>query len=624
MKICRQKLLLCSLSVLGLSLLFFGGLTKPAKAEIATSSVVWYYNYDSGEELNNHYAPTTWTLTEFESGGTSVQYTSSGKFNNAIESTNNTGDSAAGSGYYYYENLHHEWETPATFSYSFWYKTSAAPSNFASLLTTWSALSIRYFNNGTLKLDYRDASNNWASSDCASFMSADDEWHNVIVQGTQGGTIDFYSDGEVVCENVSMSDLGDYSDNGYILGFMGNHIYGGSESIAYAFRGGLDDFALFDRELSTTEIAALQTKSLEQYVIDGDGTTCVRPYEDIDGICVRDPNNNYSPIIAGSAWYSVYQDPGQILNFYYSYRTDYGIMSGDYIKAYLCDEITATTTNLSDICTEPIIFWDNTIDATSTQMRIIPTSGYEPPTFLRNNTYFQMIDPGFTIATTSEYVIRDILVVPIWHATSSVPLVGQDNLFTVWWYPENSTSTALVWSPTLKPTDSPHDMACSAEEWASGDWWVNIKCGFFSTAISISYTFTDMISAAVYSTGDAAKIIFPFNIIANFVSSWTESETATLPNELDWIDFTDGEGNVYVNVPAAWAGTTTPLLIWGTDVFVPDGSPQETFFGHLRTLLKYLFFVAFLYALYELGHDIYDEVAFEEHQAKRRKEDLQL
>lgn len=355
-----------------------------------------------------------------------------------------------------------------------------------------------------------------------------------------------------------------------------------------------------------------------------DVVSCVRPYEDIDGVCVRDPNNNYAPIVAGSAWYSVYQDSGQILNFYYSYRTDYGIMSGDYIRAYLCDEITATTTSLSDICTEPIIFWDNTISATSSEMRIIPTSGYEPPSFLRNNTYFQMIDPGFTISSSSEYVIRDILVVPIWHATSSLPLVGQDNLFTVWWYPENSTSTALVWSDPIKPKQTPQDMACTAEEWASGDWWVNIKCGFFSTWISVSQVFADMISSAVFSTGESAKVIFPFNLIANFISSWNDSATAALPEELEWIDFTDGEGNVYIYVPSAWAGTSTPMLIWGTDVFVPDGSPQKTFFGHIRTLLKYLLYAAFVYALYNLGEDIYNEVAYEEYQAKRRKEDLQL
>jgi len=198
MKICHYKLIL-GLSVPFLSLvLLFGSLGKPVKAEIATSSIVWYYDFSSGAELNQVYSPSTWTLTEFESGGTSVNY-SSGKFGNAIESPDNTGDSAAGSGYYYYENLHHEWETPETFSYSFWYNASSSPTNFASLLTTWSALSIRWFNNGTIKMDSRDASNNWVSSDCASFFSADGAWHNVIVQGSQGGTIDFYSDGEVVC-----------------------------------------------------------------------------------------------------------------------------------------------------------------------------------------------------------------------------------------------------------------------------------------------------------------------------------------------------------------------------------------------------------------------------------------
>lgn len=242
---------------------------KPSSAEIATSSIVWYYDFSSGSELNQVYNNTTWTLTEFESGGTSVNY-SSGKFGNSIESPDNTGDASAGSGYYYWQNLHHEWETPNEFSYSFWYNASSSPSNFASLLTTWSALSIRWFNNGTIKMDSRDASGNWVSSDCASFFNADGVWHNVVVQGTQGGTIDFYSDGEVVCSNVAMADLGDISDNGYILGFMGNHIYGGSESVAYAFRGKLDDFALFNRELTTTEISAIQTQSIEDYITNGD------------------------------------------------------------------------------------------------------------------------------------------------------------------------------------------------------------------------------------------------------------------------------------------------------------------------------------------------------------------
>lgn len=171
--------------------------------------------------------------------------------------------------------------------------------------------------------------------------------------------------------------------------------------------------------------------------------------------------------------------------------------------------------------------------------------------------------------------------------TDNYNTIYKSEPFKIHWF------TYLVSTPETIQGINAHDLACSAEEWASseGSWfnWTKLKCLTFQTILSIAFKITDQVSSLVNKLGNIVATIFPFNLPINIYESWNAARTEELPEELKWLEITDENNNVYLPIPPLLNGsaTTTQMLIWGDDVFIPEGSTAAIWFGRFKLLTKY-------------------------------------
>lgn len=171
--------------------------------------------------------------------------------------------------------------------------------------------------------------------------------------------------------------------------------------------------------------------------------------------------------------------------------------------------------------------------------------------------------------------------------TNNYNTIYKSEPFKIHWF------TYLISTPETIQGINARDLACSAEEWASSEesWfnWTKLKCLTFQTALSIAFKITDQVSALVNKLGNIAATIFPFNLPINIYECWNAAKTQELPDELNWLAITDENNNVYIPIPPLLNGssTTTQMLIWGDDVFIPEGSTTALWFGRFKLLTKY-------------------------------------
>lgn len=153
-------------------------------------------------------------------------------------------------------------------------------------------------------------------------------------------------------------------------------------------------------------------------------------------------------------------------------------------------------------------------------------------------------------------------------------------------------------------------MVCTPAEWASSDWWTQIRCSTFKTGLDIADKISHIVSVAVSGLIWLIGKLFPFSVAADFYNSWQASETTALPAELDWLNIVDSTGNLHLAFPAQWVGgsTSTDYVIFGPDVFTPSGSRLADFFAGIKVLSKYLMWAGFIFALWRFAHDLYEDL----------------
>jgi len=119
-------------------------------------------------------------------------------------------------------------------------------------------------------------------------------------------------------------------------------------------------------------------------------------------------------------------------------------------------------------------------------------------------------------------------------------------------------------------------------------------------------TSSEDISSLVNSSIDIMGSVFPFTIPVEIYRQFEIASTSSLPNELNFLDITDENGDVILNLPNAWFnGATTTFLVFGSNDFLTGSTGMATFFANLRILSKYLIYLATLLYVISLGKNIY-------------------
>jgi hypothetical protein len=215
------------------SILSRAAITTPAisaKIPINLSGLIIYYPFDNS--LNDFYTLTSLSITG------SYSYTT-GKKNQCLSLTNTSG--VAPTNY-----LSSSYVLPSTFTVSLWFQT---PNTSVGSMVFCAASNISlvngsisiYFSGGYLGCAYSDIANNGL----AYAISANTWYHAAITYNS--GSMLLYVNGSLSGNTVT----GTNSKSGFTLG-------GGRDSgTQYPFTGYIDDFRIYNRILTTTELTAI-------------------------------------------------------------------------------------------------------------------------------------------------------------------------------------------------------------------------------------------------------------------------------------------------------------------------------------------------------------------------------
>jgi len=201
-----------------------------------------------------------------------------------------------------------------------------------------------------------------------------------------------------------------------------------------------------------------------------------------------------------------------------------------------------------------------------------------------------------TLGTSSSYVNFTV-------SSSTVP--------TNTW-PETGLTDYNLTSSTTFSTSTIHDMVCSADEWANGNWWTVISCNIAEMVWRVGGKLSDLAKLTADKVKLGFAILFPFNVPINIYNSWNDSVNQPLPTGLTYIsNFIDSSGNLTIHIPNDFKtqSSTTPVVIFGESVFrEPEGGALDLFFGFIRSLSTYLIWGAFIFAIWNFGQRVYDDL----------------
>jgi len=220
-----------------------------------------------------------------------------------------------------------------------------------------------------------------------------------------------------------------------------------------------------------------------------------------------------------------------------------------------------------------------------------------------------------------------IMMIPN-HATSERQLYaitvskdGSSNLYLPYQFEVDWSSgggAPLIWNPngingitiSNSSTSTDYDFwgqlswgKCSySDNWFAGfmcDVW-NVLGGIF-TAVP-KYIVGGIKNAAYW----VALNLFPINIPAHIIQSFTDSLTADTPAGLEWLIPNDGQ--YYATIPPLMTGgnATTTILIFGSDAW-EGNTGVEAFFAHVRSLSTILIYALFVLGLCSFAFKVFNE-----------------
>jgi hypothetical protein len=628
----RSPFLLTILLVLGL---FFGFGLKATNATIIEDDVLLYYPMDesSGNYLYEYKNPADedFRLTKSENGGYTATTGAEGAFGYGIYSGNNAADSGNGACFYtasgnfdikdYFTN-DGEGNAEGEYSYSYWLRSNKTTGDFMGVSYS---LKQDVLGSGSPRPNdnyyfvYLDKFISWKANLCSSVDINDDEWHHVLVQGTWGSSdMDLWIDGTEVCSNFAVSTNEPALGSGHLDWLQVMGVNGGGGYCQYAMPGYLDEFAMFNRKLTETEIGTLQTSSLEN-LISGppectsytytdwgacDGYYQVRNWatktpSDCEGGIEPDlwrtcsisgdirPINTIKPI------YYISTTATNLIK--YTYDTN-RVETGDYINVY---KIYIGQTEISP----PTFIASSTIEDLNSILKI------------NGNSYFTLT------GTSTDYVDSQFTYYDV------IPVLGGETYasttFPIYWVDDNEYFFEEDYTLTIggqsTGTSTPPDVStvlfgtilkdyiCTEDEWASTNWWTQTKCNALYWPVSIFAVIADGTVKVVQSEIFKMKNLFPLNIYLNIRTAWINSETELLATAFTAFTIIDESGNISVDLPSEWVASGTPAIqLWGPQIFEEHSSLAALFAG-FRGLSTYIMWLAFIFTLWKLGEKALDE-----------------
>lgn len=624
MKLClfKQLKIFFGLSLFLVSVFCLG---NSAKATISLSDIQYYYTFDttSGNDIVE-IASSTKNLTKYEGNGRTIGTTSTAQFVQAIVSANNGGDNAENAGYYKAGSFSET--SSGSFTWSIWAKTNN-PAGNATLFggTEGDNYSVQFRSYTSLNFQFKKQGGGYCDSTFTNINPNDNAWHNFIIQGTWGSlstTFKIYVDG--VDKSVSLASCDALPD---ATGTDGLAVAVQRSTRTYGFQGYLDDFALFNKLLSETEIGYLQTMSVED-AIGYTGQTCgdsvcegTETFTNCPQDCPVPPDFCGDNICNGTETFGTcpqdcqpIEDSGsfwtqQIHTCYYNLPCLILFAYNTQIFHSLSDTITLTQCESKDIT-------DETTTLTCATSTDISTTGVPAARELYWN------DPGeVTIPIPSNY----------WATSSQWTLYGAkfqgDSTFQLtqfyikwieapaWVIPEEPATTSLF---TLMGT-STHNLACSAESWekaaSSTAWfnWDSLRCSGTEELLNLLSKINDGMTSFINQTIDRGRNIFPFSIPIKISQSYQTAASSTLPTELAALDLTNDNGDIIVYLPpttgdhAFGVSATSAILSFGPTDMAPAG-PAHTFWDLWRALTTWVTWGLFILELCYFGFQLFEEI----------------
>jgi hypothetical protein len=124
---------------------------------------------------------------------------------------------------------------------------------------------------------------------------------------------------------------------------------------------------------------------------------------------------------------------------------------------------------------------------------------------------------------------------------------------------------------------------------ADGAW---VSYMDFDILVASSSPASSTIDSLIQKASGYLKNAFPFNFFFAIKSAWTAASSSTLPTDLDFLDATDDNGDISVNLPAITPGSPTSTLVLYSDSFIATstaaaikGASKWVFHGLLAALI---------------------------------------
>lgn len=207
--------------------------------------------------------------------------------------------------------------------------------------------------------------------------------------------------------------------------------------------------------------------------------------------------------------------------------------------------------------------------------------------------------PSGLLTGTSTVYVNDTF----FHPTSSPNMISVDINFAM-------TTTTKEWefSVGYMSEDSPDytatNLACTPDEWASTNWWTDLRCQIAKRLYIASFGVRDWSKDNISSKGTIIKSVFPYSVSNDINKSWVNSASATLPSNLAWINGADGSGNIKISV----FGAATSTTIWGPAIFSQNASTTEAF-ANVKNITTYilwgLFILWLIYTAWEVKNHLH-------------------
>lgn len=158
-------------------------------------------------------------------------------------------------------------------------------------------------------------------------------------------------------------------------------------------------------------------------------------------------------------------------------------------------------------------------------------------------------------------------------------------------------------------TETAKKLACTDDEWASENIITKTKCRVGQAIYTGVFAIRD--KAKEYGNGlvYTFKNTFPFNFSVFVKTTWEKSETAELPANLQFLNFSDSNGDIKLDTKIG--NSTSSIPIFGKSIFQNDESKDT--YENIRNISTWLFRGMVLVYTLMIGIKIYHELNGSKH-----------